>query len=143
MKLSKCQFACHRFLICLGDLARYGELCKKQDASKWSVAFTYYLEASRIWPASGNPHNQLALLATYVGDAFLALYHCTRSLAVKEPFPDAWNNLMLLFEEAAPQSLTGSSNKSNLETNNIFSTAKTELWPLFVRLISFFLGRSR
>ncbi|XP_027111809.1 nonsense-mediated mRNA decay factor SMG7-like [Coffea arabica] len=169
MKLSKCQFACHRFLICLGDLARYGELCKKQDASKWSVAFTYYLEASRIWPASGNPHNQLALLATYVGDAFLALYHCTRSLAVKEPFPDAWNNLMLLFEEngsshlsslssethidllkpfekvslqAAPQSLTGSSNKSNLETNIIFSTAKTELWPLFVRLISFFLGRS-
>lgn len=59
MKLSKCQFACHRFLICLGDLARYGELCKKQDASKWSVAFTYYLEASRIWPASGNPHNQV------------------------------------------------------------------------------------
>lgn len=58
IKLSKCQFACHRFLICLGDLARYGELCKKQDASKWSVAFTYYLEASRIWTASGNPHNQ-------------------------------------------------------------------------------------
>lgn len=42
---------------------------------------------------------QLALLATYVGDSFLALYHCIRSLAVKEPFPDAWNNLMLLFEK--------------------------------------------
>lgn len=41
----------------------------------------------------------MALLAKYVGDASLALYHCTRSLAVKEPFPDAWNNLMLLFEE--------------------------------------------
>lgn len=44
-------------------------------------------------------HLQLALLATYTGDPFLALYHCIRSLAVKEPFPDAWNNLMLLFEE--------------------------------------------
>jgi len=37
-------------------------------------------------------------LATYVGDEFLALYHCVRSLAVKEPFPDAWDNLILLFD---------------------------------------------
>ncbi|KAK8485119.1 hypothetical protein V6N11_073338 [Hibiscus sabdariffa] len=64
----------------------------------WSVAATYYLEAARAWPDSGNPQNQLAVLATYVGDEFLALYHCVRSLAVKEPFPDAWNNLILLFE---------------------------------------------
>lgn len=169
IKLGKCQFACHRFLICLGDLARYGELCKKQDAFKWSGAFSYYLEASRIWPASGNPHNQMALLATYVGDAFLALYHCTRSLAVKEPFPDAGNNLMLLFEEnrslnlsslsgeahidffkpaekiylpSASESVDGSSNNSNLETTNILSPGKSELWLLFVRLISIFLGRS-
>ncbi|KAM3251573.1 nonsense-mediated mRNA decay factor SMG7-like [Capsicum annuum] len=99
MKLPQCQYACHRFLICLGDLSRYGELCKKQDAWNWSLAATYYFEASRIWPDSGNPHNQLALLATYTGDPFLALYHCVRSLAIKEPFPDAWNNLMLLFEE--------------------------------------------
>ncbi|KAF2297726.1 hypothetical protein GH714_002465 [Hevea brasiliensis] len=41
---------------------------------------------------------KLAVLATYVGDEFLALYHCIRSLAVREPFPDAWNNLILLFE---------------------------------------------
>lgn len=38
------------------------------------------------------------MLATYVGDEFLALYHCIRSLAVKEPFPDAHDNLILLFE---------------------------------------------
>ncbi|KAL3519776.1 hypothetical protein ACH5RR_017925 [Cinchona calisaya] len=169
MKLSKCQFACHRFLICLGDLARYGELCKKLDASKWSVAFAYYLEASRIWPASGNPHNQMTALATYVGDAFLALYHCTRSWAVKEPFPDARDNLMLIFEEnrsmhppslsneahidffkpaekiylsSVSQSIDGSSNSSNAETTSILSPEKSEIWPLFVRLISFFLGRS-
>lgn len=41
---------------------------------------------------------QLAVLATYVGDEFLALYHCIRSLAVKEPFPDARDNLILLLE---------------------------------------------
>jgi hypothetical protein len=46
---------------------------------------------------------QLAVLATYVGDEFLALYHCIRSLAVKDPFPDAWNNLFLLFERVRLQ----------------------------------------
>jgi hypothetical protein len=81
----------------------------------------------RIWPNGGNPQNQtnvsylfhkvyfyhlyiffpscdsifihlhLAVLATYIGDEFLALYHFVRNLAVKEPFPDAWNNFILLF----------------------------------------------
>ncbi|XP_052301269.1 nonsense-mediated mRNA decay factor SMG7-like isoform X3 [Populus trichocarpa] len=99
-KMQKLQFLCHRFLVCLGDLARYREQCEKSDTQnhKWSVAVAHYLEATIIWPDSGNPQNQLAVLATYVGDEFLALYHCIRSLAVKDPFPDAWNNLILLFE---------------------------------------------
>ncbi|GAY34536.1 hypothetical protein CUMW_012010 [Citrus unshiu] len=50
--------------------------------------------------------NLLAVLATYVGDEFLALYHCVRSLAVKEPFPDAWNNLILLFERVRVEILS-------------------------------------
>nr|GMC83883.1 protein SMG7L [Ipomoea batatas] len=163
-KFPQCQYACHRFLVCLGDLARYTELCKKPDACKWSASAVYYLEASLIWPDSGNPHNQLALLATYISDAFLALYHCVRSLAVKEPFPDAWNNLMLLFEEnrsshfhslsngayidllkpsektslqTVSQASYGSSNINKLESNG--SVEKSDIWPLFVRLISFFL----
>ncbi|XP_009802464.1 nonsense-mediated mRNA decay factor SMG7-like [Nicotiana sylvestris] len=166
MKLPQCQYACHRFLICLGDLARYGELCKKPDACTWSFAATYYFEASRIWPDSGNPHNQLALLATYIGDPFLALYHCIRSLAVKEPFPDAWNNLMLLFEENRLSNLhslssgahldllkpsvwcsmdaingatSGSSNKNMPEAPETVTSGKADIWLLFVRLMSFFL----
>ncbi|KAK4361126.1 hypothetical protein RND71_020078 [Anisodus tanguticus] len=166
LKLPQCQYACHRFLICLGDLARYGELCKKPDACKWSLAATYYFEASRIWPDSGNPHNQLALLATYTGDPFLALYHCVRSLAVKEPFPDAWNNLMLLFEEnrssilhsyssgshldllkpsawcsvdAINRATSGSSNKKMPEATETGTSGKADIWLLFVRLMSFFL----
>lgn len=67
MKPPQCQYACHRFLICLGDLARYGELCKKPDAFKWSLAATYYFEASRIWPDSGNPHNQVDSMVKFVG----------------------------------------------------------------------------
>lgn len=48
---------------------------------------------------------QLAVLAMYIGDEFLALYHCIRSLAVQKPFPDAQDNLTLLFEKVKPDIL--------------------------------------
>lgn len=57
--LQKCHYVCHRFLVCLGDVSRYMELCKKPDVQKWAVAATYYLEASTVWPYSGNPQNQV------------------------------------------------------------------------------------
>ncbi|KAI8525539.1 hypothetical protein RHMOL_Rhmol13G0238200 [Rhododendron molle] len=170
-KLDKCQYSCHRFLVCLGDLARYRELCKKLDSERhdWSVAATHYFKATLFWPDSGNPQNQLALLATYTGDDFVALYHCIRSLAIKEPFPDAWDNLSLLFEKNRSshldslskaahfdflnpserstsltelQSGNGSANDDTpLATEHISST-KCDLWPLFVRMTSFFLIES-
>ncbi|KAG8385539.1 hypothetical protein BUALT_Bualt03G0055700 [Buddleja alternifolia] len=168
-KLHACQYTCHRLLICLGDLTRYSEIVKKPDTCEWSTAATYYLEATRTWPDSGNPHNQLALLATYVGDPFLALYHCVRSLAVKEPFPDAWRNIMLLFEEnrstklqslsrqvkfdflnpSKRSSLRNSAHEENSSPNNdkledsenVYSE-KSDLWPILLRTISFFLIRS-
>ncbi|KAL6991085.1 hypothetical protein U1Q18_009205 [Sarracenia purpurea var. burkii] len=61
IKLHKCQYSCHHFLVCLGDLARYGELCKKRDLERhnWSVAANYYFKATLVWPDSGNPHNQV------------------------------------------------------------------------------------
>ncbi|KEH36551.1 putative telomerase activating protein Est1 [Medicago truncatula] len=161
----KCKYLCHRSLVCMGDLARYKEQCENPDTQNhnWSVAATHYLEATRIWPNSGNPQNQLAVLATYIGDEFLALYHCVRSLAVKEPFPDAWNNLILLFEKNRPSPLKYVSSEvcfefvkrsgrisevrkaqlkddfSNYtevegESNNF---TDTKLWSLMVRMISF------
>ncbi|XP_024988182.1 protein SMG7L isoform X2 [Cynara cardunculus var. scolymus] len=149
-----------------GDLSRYMELCRKPDVQKWAVAATYYLEATTVWPQSGNPQNQLALLATYIGDDFLALYHCIRSLAVKEPFPDALDNIMLLFEKNKSSQLQSlstdahidfskplkrlssqikshssmdSTNINKLGANDHVLPAKTDVWPLFVRMISFFV----
>ncbi|XP_057512842.1 nonsense-mediated mRNA decay factor SMG7-like [Actinidia eriantha] len=169
MKLHKCQYSCHRFLVCLGDLARHGELCKKLDLEKhnWSIAATYYFKATSVWPDGGNPQNQLALLATYVGDDFIALYHCIRSLAVKEPFPDAWDNLILLFKKnrsshlhslskeaqfnfsnpcqrstSLIESQSSSGNNNALEAPDRISSEKCDLWPLFVRMISFFFIES-
>eukprot|EP00850_Spirogloea_muscicola_P007439 SM000037S13574 [mRNA] locus=s37:730114:735309:+ [translate_table: standard] len=97
----QCRLSCHRCLIYLGDLARYKELQSDKDvtARNWSTAAGYYLQASHLWPAGGNPHNQLAVLATYVNDERLAVYRYYRSLAVDTPFLTARENLVLLFEK--------------------------------------------
>ncbi|RDY08080.1 Protein SMG7L [Mucuna pruriens] len=161
----KCQYLCHRCLVCMGDLARYKQQYENLDTQKqnWSVAATHYLEATRIWPDSGNPQNQLAVLATYTGDDFLALYHCVRSLAVKEPFPDAWDNLILLLEKNRSSHLlyvsskvcfdfftpsqrigkeTGGLPSDDSSNCNMFEGesnhfTNTKLWSLIVRTVSY------
>ncbi|KAG5023360.1 hypothetical protein JHK82_019263 [Glycine max] len=163
--LQKCQYLCHRCLVCMGDLARYKQHFENLDTQKqnWSVSATHYLEATRIWPDSGNPQNQLAVLATYIGDDFLALYHCVRSLAVKEPFPDAWDNFILLLEKnrsshlecvssdvcfdffkpsqriskengARPNDDSSNCNMFEGESNHF---TDTKLWSLIVRTVSY------
>ncbi|CAH8263936.1 unnamed protein product [Arabidopsis lyrata] len=153
----KSRFLCHRFYICLGDLQRYQEqYLKTHEHPNWSTAATYYLEAAKSWPDSGNPHNQLAVLATYVGDEFLALYHCVRSLAVKEPFPGASNNLLLLFEKNRSSPLKSLSTDAQFNFSNPLERnftvknvrearnliAEVDLWPLEVRTTSFFFLKS-
>ncbi|KAI3854217.1 hypothetical protein MKW98_024640 [Papaver atlanticum] len=155
--MGRCQFSCHRSLVFLGDLARYKQLYGNPDTQgrKWSTAARHYLNASLIWPDSGNPQNQLAVLATYLGDEFLALYHCTRSLAVKEPFPDAWNNLILLFEKNRSATSYGLSDKAIFDfskpskkstiqntTADDVMTEQFGIWPLMVRMMGFFYVKS-
>lgn len=72
-KLIKCQFLCHRFLVCLGDLARYKEQHERFGAPEhnWSVAATHYLEATTVWPDSGNPQNQVSSFFIYEPMNFL------------------------------------------------------------------------
>ncbi|GMH15833.1 hypothetical protein Nepgr_017674 [Nepenthes gracilis] len=170
-RLHKCQFLCHRLSICVGDLARYSELYEKPDVwqRNWSFAAKYYFEAAQIYPDSGNPQNQLAVLATYVGDQFLALYHCVRSLAVKEPFPDALDNLILLFErnrsnhtQSIPgdspfdflkpserirypterYSSDGSSKFDPLKATENAQSTEANLWSFFIRMTGVFFLKS-
>ncbi|CAL1372797.1 unnamed protein product [Linum trigynum] len=158
MQNKKLPFLCHRFLVCLGDLARYKEQqCDKSGQPNWSIPASHYLEATKVWPFSGNPQNQLAVLATYVGDEFLALYHCIRSLVVEEPFPDAWNNLLLLCEENKSSPLASISSDADFdflkqassgqmtsdckvikEQQEEESSSGANLWVLIIRVISFF-----
>ncbi|KAG4191831.1 hypothetical protein ERO13_A07G119450v2 [Gossypium hirsutum] len=93
--------SCHRCLIYLGDLARYKGLYGDGDSKsrEFVAASSYYLHAASIWPSSGNPHHQLAILASYSGDELLAVYRYFRSLAVDNPFLTARDNLIVAFEK--------------------------------------------
>ncbi|CAM8886453.1 unnamed protein product [Rhodiola kirilowii] len=91
----------HRCLICLGDLARY-KISHEEDESgtrDYAVASGYYLQASSIWPSSGHPHHQLAIVASYSGDELMAVYWYFRSLAVEIPISTTRESLVVLFEK--------------------------------------------
>ncbi|KAK9057733.1 hypothetical protein SSX86_022570 [Deinandra increscens subsp. villosa] len=93
--------SCHRCLIYLGDLARYKGLYVEGDSKTrdFAAASGYYKQAASLMPSSGNPHHQLAILASYSGDELLAVYRYFRSLAVDTPFTTARENLIIAFEK--------------------------------------------
>mmetsp|Transcript_14539 Transcript_14539/g.37296 ORF Transcript_14539/g.37296 Transcript_14539/m.37296 type:complete len:900 (+) Transcript_14539:268-2967(+) len=94
-----------RSLLFLGDLTRYSVLYsaglgKKMSENDWSPAAKFYEQAARVHVHIGQPHNQLAVLATYEEDELGAVYHYARALAVGAPFLTARDNLVLLFEKS-------------------------------------------
>lgn len=72
----KCRYLCHRCLVCMGDLARYKQQCENSDIQNhsWSVAATHYMEATRIWPNSGNPQNQVNVSCLFQMKNFYLLH---------------------------------------------------------------------
>ncbi|KAJ1432075.1 Tetratricopeptide-like helical domain superfamily [Sesbania bispinosa] len=100
-EMKKGLISCHRCLIYLGDLARYKGLYGEGDSIKreFTAASSYYSQAASIWPSSGNPHHQLALLASYSADELGAIYRYFRSLGVDSPFTTARDNLIVAFEK--------------------------------------------
>ncbi|KAL8142991.1 hypothetical protein V2J09_016023 [Rumex salicifolius] len=100
-ELKKGLISCHRCLIYLGDLARYKGIYGEEESKlrEFAAASGYYMQASFFWPSSGNPHHQLAILASYSGDEFVAVYRYFRSLAVENPFSMARDNLIIAFEK--------------------------------------------
>ncbi|KAF5447687.1 hypothetical protein F2P56_033219 [Juglans regia] len=100
-EMKKGLISCHRCLIYLGDLARYKGLYGEGDSKsrEYTAASSYYLQAASLWPSSGNPHHQLAILASYSGDELVAVYRYFRSLAVDSPFSTARDNLIVAFEK--------------------------------------------
>ncbi|KAI3775975.1 hypothetical protein L1987_45735 [Smallanthus sonchifolius] len=100
-EIKKGLISCHRCLIYLGDLARYKGLYGEGESKSrdYAAASSYYLQAASLWASSGNPHHQLAILATYSGDELMAVYRYFRSLAAEHPFSTARDNLIVAFEK--------------------------------------------
>nr|XP_029117225.1 protein SMG7 isoform X2 [Elaeis guineensis] len=127
-EIKKGLISCHRCLIYLGDLARYKGLYGEGDSVSrdYAAASGYYLQAASLWPSSGNPHHQLAILASYSADDLLALYRYFRSLAVNNPFLTARDNLIIAFEKNRQNcsQLPGSSKVSSARTLPSRATGK-------------------
>ncbi|KAM0942723.1 putative telomerase activating protein Est1 [Dioscorea sansibarensis] len=100
-EIKKGLLSCHRCMIYLGDLARYKGLYGDVDSASrdYAASSSYYVQAASLWPASGNPHHQLAILASYSGNDLVAVYRYFRSLAVDSPFSTARDNLIIAFEK--------------------------------------------
>ncbi|XP_005110077.2 protein SMG5 [Aplysia californica] len=93
------QRACHRCLICLGDVLRY--ICDVDHMAIPTTAERYYHQAFILFPEIGMPHNQLGTLAGSRYCGCEAAYHYMRCLACEKPFEGARGNLSRLFEKNA------------------------------------------
>ncbi|KAJ6807832.1 protein SMG7-like [Iris pallida] len=100
-EMKKGLMSCHRCLIYLGDLARYKASYGEGDTVNrdYGAASSYYIQAASLYPSSGNPHHQLAILASYSGDDLVSIYRYFRSLAADIPFSTARDNLIIAFEK--------------------------------------------
>ncbi|KAF2749570.1 hypothetical protein M011DRAFT_457013 [Sporormia fimetaria CBS 119925] len=95
----KVLLSCHQALIQLGDLSRYRETELAERNRNWGPAVGYYGLAVEVYPDSGQPHNQLAVIAREDGDHFRSTYHLYRSLACMQPHPLARRNLAIEFKK--------------------------------------------
>ncbi|CAA7407549.1 unnamed protein product [Spirodela intermedia] len=98
----KALISCHRCLIFLGDLARYKGMYGEGDSASrdYAAASSYYMQAASLWPSSGNPHHQLAILSICTDENELTtIYRYFRSLAVENPLLTARDNLIVAFEK--------------------------------------------
>ncbi|WFD34170.1 hypothetical protein MCUN1_001007 [Malassezia cuniculi] len=105
-----------RTLICCGDIVRY----KEQYASppvlqgkgtsevplstpNYEAPAAYYHASAKLYPASGSPENQLAVLATYRSDKFGALFHYMGAFLAPMPFDNARFNFRRIISQELPK----------------------------------------
>ncbi|XP_041372957.1 protein SMG5-like [Gigantopelta aegis] len=91
------QRACHRCLICLGDIARYQQDFDSDLSA--ATAARYYYQALVLFPDIGMPHNQLGTLSGSHYYSCEAAYHYIRCMSSEKSFEGAFGNLKRLFEK--------------------------------------------
>jgi protein SMG5 len=85
----------HKFLICLGDLARYQIEYDPNGCTK--LAYKYYQMSMILMPSNGMPLNQLGTLYGSENYGCDAAYYYLYCLCCSDPFLSASENLRLLF----------------------------------------------
>eukprot|EP00580_Thalassiosira_gravida_P017469 CAMPEP_0201656914 /NCGR_PEP_ID=MMETSP0494-20130426/324_1 /ASSEMBLY_ACC=CAM_ASM_000839 /TAXON_ID=420259 /ORGANISM="Thalassiosira gravida, Strain GMp14c1" /LENGTH=1034 /DNA_ID=CAMNT_0048133637 /DNA_START=421 /DNA_END=3525 /DNA_ORIENTATION=- len=113
----------YRMHIHLGDLYRY--------SSQHKHAEECYLKSAKLAPGTGNPFNQLAVVAQQSQDTMtvVALYYYARSLmATREPFETSRSNLVRLFE-SNKKWLDEHSRDDDLPSRGIVNAAPTGNMP--------------
>ncbi|CAI5742554.1 unnamed protein product [Peronospora destructor] len=123
----------HRCYVFLGDLARYRELHSQKVKKNFAAAEALYHRALALLPENGNPHNQLAVLATYVEAETVAVYHYCRSLLTSQPFTTAEENLALLFERTRQRPLAA---PITLKTSSPLSKEKSALLKSYLHRLT-------
>ncbi|KAF9907558.1 hypothetical protein EC991_010854, partial [Linnemannia zychae] len=69
----------------------------KPSGSDWQAAFRFYQRAIRVFPDSGKPYGQLAILSSYASDDIDALFWYCLSLGAKSPSAVVRDNLKVFF----------------------------------------------
>ena len=87
----------HKFLICLGDLARYQIEYDPTSCAK--LAYKYYQMSLILMPSNGMPLNQLGTLYGSENYGCDATYYYMYCLCCNDPFLSAAENLRLLFSK--------------------------------------------
>lgn len=134
--ISRCRHSLHRCFVFLGDLARYRELHSQKAKKNFAAAESFYHKALEVIPENGNPHNQLAVLATYVEAETVAVYRYCRSLLIAQPFATAEENLALLFERSRQRPLTAPSSASASLTSSSPSKEKSSFLKSFLHRLT-------
>ena len=71
----------------------------QQGDKKCEEAVKYYYRALRALPESGQPYNQLAVVASYQDSHLDAIYYYSRALLAVSPFGTAATNLKLVLDK--------------------------------------------
>ncbi|RKO86654.1 hypothetical protein BDK51DRAFT_41324 [Blyttiomyces helicus] len=117
--------------------ARYREIQSERREKTYALTTTFYNLALRLVPDSGNPYNQLAVVSVYQGDFFRALERYYRSLMVENPFPTAFENLILVSQKARKWAAAGAVEESGEgESGEVASFSKG-----FVTLVGWVVGK--
>lgn len=94
----------HTFLVCLGDLHRYciefnfAEKDVSINTSK-ELAAKYYVEAFKLNPKIGSPHNQLGTLLAGENQEIDSIFHYLYSLCSPVPFELSEANVNRVFQQ--------------------------------------------